>query len=72
MYVLNYEKQDVLVKALEKGAYGVKEEIFSKMESINILGFDEEVEYELTDKGLRLHTKNVKTNMPVAFKIKLK
>lgn len=71
-FVLNYDTQETVIKSMKKGEMGDKAGIFSEIESVDILGFDEEVRYELTTDGLKVKTENVKTNLPVTFRVKLK
>ncbi len=70
-YVLRYDNE-ALITCMKKGTYNDHQGLYSEIESIEILGFDEEVEYDLRADGLFVKTQNVKTDLPVAFKVKLK
>ncbi len=71
-FVLKYDKQEALIKSMGRGSHTKDLAIFSEIESIEVLGFDEKVEYELSTEGLLVKTQNVKTDLPVTFKIKLR
>ncbi len=71
-FVLKYDNQKALIKSMKKGTMQDHQGIYSEIESVEVLGFDEKVHYELRDDGLFVETKNVKTDLPVAFKVKLK
>lgn len=63
------EDGEILVKALAESKNQNKPDFHGLIENVTVLGFDEKPGYQVSEDGLHIHTKTVKSNFPVVFKI---
>lgn len=68
--ILSYpEDGKVCFKALADADTKVLGRSMVNIENVSVLGYNEEVKWERTKEGLKVQTKNIKTDKPLVFKI---
>lgn len=63
------EDGEILVKSLAHSKNQNKPDFHGLIENVAVLGFAEKPEWQVTEEGLRIHTKTVESQLPVVFKI---
>lgn len=71
-FALEYpEDGQVVIKSLAHSKDQNVPEFHGLIKNVSVLGFDETPEYHVSDEGLHIKTKNVKSTLPVVFKIEI-
>ena len=71
--VLKYPQDGrVLIRSLAERDASSKPYFHGIIEDVSVLGFDEKVTWERSEKGLLIQTQEVQSDLPVVFRIKIK
>ncbi len=71
-FSMNYpEDGRIVITSLKKSANQNVPEFHGIIDKVSVLGFDEKIDFEITDEGLEFTTKEVSSDFPVVIKIEM-
>ena len=72
VFALRYpEDGHILIRALADSPDQNRPDFHGLIKDVRVLGFEEKPEWQKSQKGLTIHTKSVKSELPVVFEIEL-
>ena len=70
---MNYpEDGRVCIKSFKRSPNQNIPEFHGIIDEVKVLGFDEKIDYRVTDKGLEFVTNTVKSDFPVVIRVKVR